>query len=131
MAVFSTANVHVATLNLFKRYARPVFVESLARCWKSRVPRPLARWPASRLCLTVASTTSPACSWLIPANHQSISATGIIHLTSLFSQSDRHEEDQTGRYATNTEGTTMKKFGFATIVASRLAAAGPRRPRAG
>jgi hypothetical protein len=34
---------------------------------------------------------------LIPANHQSISATGIICLTSLFSQLDRHEEDQTGR----------------------------------
>jgi hypothetical protein len=36
-------------------------------------------------------------SWLIPANHQSISATGINSLTSLFTQSDRHEEDQTGR----------------------------------
>jgi len=43
-------------------------------------------------------------SWLIPANHQSISATGIIHLTSLFDQLDRHEEDQTGRY-----GKTKKK----------------------
>ena len=43
-------------------------------------------------------------SWLIPANHQSISATGIIHLTSLFSQLDRHEENQTGRY-----GMTKKK----------------------
>jgi hypothetical protein len=63
-------------------------------------------------------------SWLIPANHQSISATGIIHLTSLFSQLDRHEEDQTGRYAkTKKEGTKMKKFGFATVVASGLAAA--------
>ena len=30
-------------------------------------------------------------SWLIPANHQSISATGIMHLTSLFSRLDRHE----------------------------------------
>ena len=43
-------------------------------------------------------------SWLIPANHQSISATGIIRLTSLFSQLDRHEEDQTGR-----NGQTKKK----------------------
>ena len=43
-------------------------------------------------------------SWLIPANHQSISATGIIRLTSLFSQLDRHEEDQTGR-----SGKTKKK----------------------
>ena len=43
-------------------------------------------------------------SWLIPANQQSISATGIIRLTSLFSQLDRHEEDQTGRY-----GKTKKK----------------------
>jgi hypothetical protein len=37
-------------------------------------------------------------SWLIPANHQSISATGIKGLTSLLNQLDRHEEDQTGRY---------------------------------
>jgi hypothetical protein len=36
-------------------------------------------------------------SWLIPANHQSIAATGINSLTSLFTQSDRHEEDETGR----------------------------------
>ena len=43
-------------------------------------------------------------SWLIPANHQSISATGINRLTSLFNQLDRHEEDQTGRY-----GQTKKK----------------------
>jgi hypothetical protein len=53
----------------------------------------------------VASTTSQRQgSWLIPANHQSISATGIIRLTSLFDQLDRHEEDQTGRY-----GNTKKK----------------------
>jgi hypothetical protein len=32
-------------------------------------------------------------SWLIPAKHQSISATGINSLTSLFTQSDRHEEE--------------------------------------
>jgi hypothetical protein len=32
-------------------------------------------------------------SWLIPANQQSISATGIIRLTSLFNRLDRHEED--------------------------------------
>jgi hypothetical protein len=36
-------------------------------------------------------------SWLIPAKHQSIFATGIIRLASLFNRSDRHEEDQTGR----------------------------------
>jgi hypothetical protein len=41
---------------------------------------------------------------LIPANHQPISAIGIIRLTSLFSQSDRHKEDHTGRY-----GKTKKK----------------------
>jgi len=58
----------------------------------------LALWSASHLCPTVAPATSRrASSWLIPANHQSISATGIICLTSLFSQLDRHEEDQTGR----------------------------------
>ena len=85
---------------------------------------PLARWPASHLCPTVASTTSrSARSWLIPANHRSISATGIIHLTSLFRELDRHEEDQTGRYGQKEEGIKMKKFGFATIVASGLAAA--------
>jgi hypothetical protein len=43
-------------------------------------------------------------SWLIPAKHQSITATGIIRLTFLFDQLDRHEEDQTGRY-----GNTKKK----------------------
>jgi hypothetical protein len=53
----------------------------------------------------VASTTSQRQgSQLIPANHQSISATGIIRLTFLFGQLDRHEEDQTGRY-----GKTKKK----------------------
>jgi hypothetical protein len=63
-------------------------------------------------------------SWLIPANHQSISATGIIRLTSLFRRSDRHEEDQNRpKRQDKEEGIKMKKFGFATIVASGLAAA--------
>jgi hypothetical protein len=54
---------------------------------------------------TVASTTSQRQgSWLIPANHQSISATGIIRLTFLFSHLDRPGEGQTGRY-----GKTKKK----------------------
>jgi hypothetical protein len=61
---------------------------------------------------------------LIPANHQPISAIGIIRLTSLFSQSDRHKEDHTGRYGkTKKKASKMKKFGFASIVASGLAAA--------
>jgi hypothetical protein len=60
---------------------------------------------------------------LIPAKHQTISATGINGLTSLFSQSDRHEEDQPPETDGKEEGIKMKKFGFATIVASGLAAA--------
>jgi len=58
----------------------------------------LALWSASHLCPTVASATSRRAKFVVDScQHQSISATGIICLTSLFSQLDRHEEDQTGR----------------------------------
>ena len=79
--------------------ARHQLVEARNQLGEGVLNRPRGRCVCSRrLCPTVASTTSrSASSGLIPANHQSISATGIIHLTSLFSQLDRHEEDQTGR----------------------------------
>jgi len=68
-------------------------------CWKCKVPRAagsMARESPLPNC-GLDHIAAPG-SWLIPANHQPISATGIIRLTSLFSQSDRHEEDQTGRH---------------------------------
>jgi hypothetical protein len=52
----------------------------------------------------------------ISAIRRSISATGINALTSLFKQSDHNKEKERS-------GIEMKKFGFATIVASGLAAA--------
>jgi hypothetical protein len=64
---------------------------------------------------------------VIPANRRSITAIGINALTSVFERSDRHEKHQTGRHSirssTKEEGIKMKKFGFATIAASGLAAA--------
>jgi hypothetical protein len=63
----------------------------------------------------------------IPANRRSITATGINALTSWFKPSDRHEEPPNGRHSVRRtekeEGIEMKKFGFATIAASGLAAA--------
>ena len=60
---------------------------------------------AERLCPIVASPTSRSARFgLISANHRSISAIGIICLTSLFDQLYRHEEEQTGRY-----GQTKKR----------------------
>jgi len=55
----------------------------------------------------------------IAANRRSITAIGIKALTSLFNQSDRLIKTKTDRE----EGTKMKKLGFATIMASGLAAA--------
>jgi len=63
------------------------------------------------------------CSRLIPANHRSITAIGIIRLTSLFTKSDRQEKTNRPIPEDKEEGTKMKKFGFATVVASGLAAA--------
>jgi hypothetical protein len=65
--------------------------------------------------------------WSIPANRRSISAIGIKPLSRRFNRSDRHEESSPkSRPETGTEkeeGTKMKKFGFATIIASGLAGA--------
>jgi len=60
---------------------------------------------AGRRCPIVASPTLRSARFgLISANHQLISATGIISLTSLFRQLYRYEENQTGRY-----GSTKKR----------------------
>ena len=74
--------------------------------------------------------------WLIPANCGSISATGIKALTTAFHGSDRSKgatkrTDEKRPSATASNGTTtqieegikMKKFGFATLIASGLTAA--------
>jgi hypothetical protein len=64
---------------------------------------------------------------LIPANRRSISATGIKPLSTVFNRLDGTERLQevasrpTG--PNGEEGTKMKKFGFATMIASGLAAA--------
>jgi hypothetical protein len=83
--------------------------------------------------LTVQAEKAP-----IPANQRSISAIGIKPLSCVFSQSDRREEAPTPADATSEprhsrDGSNtpdreerrqeMKKFGFATIAASGLAAA--------
>jgi hypothetical protein len=64
---------------------------------------------------------------VIPANRRSITAIGINTLTSVFEKSYRFEKHQTGRQSIRStekeEGIKMKKFGFATIAASGLAAA--------
>jgi hypothetical protein len=52
----------------------------------------------------------------ISANRRSITATGIIALTMLFTESDRLKEKERS-------GIEMKKFGFAAVVASGLGAA--------
>jgi hypothetical protein len=61
--------------------------------------------------------------WSISANPRSISATGINALTTVFSRSDRRKEPPAERRKSKKEDTTMKKFGFAAIAASGLAAA--------
>ncbi|PXX13005.1 hypothetical protein C8E89_101153 [Mycolicibacterium moriokaense] len=66
--------------------------------------------------------------WSIPANRRSIPAIGIKPLTSWFKESDRAKRKyKTGRRdirkTDKEEGTKMKKFGFATVIASGLAAA--------
>ena len=55
----------------------------------------------------------------IPANRRSISAIGIKALSTVFKQSDGYKADRNNKE----EGIKMKKFGFATIAASGLAAA--------
>jgi hypothetical protein len=64
--------------------------------------------------------------WSIPANRRTISAIGIKPLSSWFNRSDRQErlQELPSRTAPDKEeGTKMKKFGFATMIASGLAAA--------
>jgi hypothetical protein len=60
---------------------------------------------------------------LISANRRSISAIGIKALTCLFKPLDRNREAPNRHKTETEEGTKMKKFGFATIIASGLAAA--------
>ena len=98
------------------------------RCWKCKVPHAAGFDGGPRAAFAQYGLDHIAQrpgSWLvIPANHHSISATGINTLTSLFTQSDRHGEDQAGPETTRQRRRhQMKKFGFATIVASGLAAA--------
>jgi hypothetical protein len=63
----------------------------------------------------------------ISANRRSITAIGIKPLSTVFNRSDRFKELQNGRQnvrkTEKEEGAKVKKFGFATMIASGLAAA--------
>jgi hypothetical protein len=60
---------------------------------------------------------------LIPANQRAISASGINGLTSLLNQLDRCKKTKPADRDRKEVGIKLKKFGFATVVASALAAA--------
>jgi hypothetical protein len=65
--------------------------------------------------------------WSIPANRRSIPAIGIKPLSRRFNRSTgtkkAHERADRPTGTEKEEGTKMKKFGFATIIASGLAGA--------
>ena len=86
---------------------------------------PLALWPASRLCPTVASTTSRGAKFVVDSCQPPINCCHRNYLSDLpclLSQTGtkRTKPAETDR---KEEGIKMKKFGFATVVASGLAAA--------
>jgi hypothetical protein len=69
--------------------------------------------------------------WSIPANRRSITAIGIKALNTVFNRLDRHTgvtrstkvSDKTSERQRKKKAPKMKKFGFATMIASGLAAA--------